>query len=218
MFFSCFDKTQSKFHDLRSVAKKYDQETFPLDILVVILEFLCYTERRYDGGNLIWQNNYVNGELHGDSIGWWNSGNMKYHHRYVYGKKNGLSRTWYPFGSLKSKYFYLDGRKHGRCQVMYDTGLFSDRKEIEREDMYVHGVRHGKCLEWQRNGNLKSERYYKNGRLHGDVKIWWNTKNRYHLQRHETYVNGMLQGKRCEWYRSGRVKSIRKYNNGIRVG
>ena len=60
-------------------------------------------------GHLYYEDNYVNGKLHGLCRTWYENGPLFYEHNYVNGIKHGLCRGWNSNGQLSYEHNYING-------------------------------------------------------------------------------------------------------------
>jgi len=117
---------------------------------------------RRDNGNLNFKMEVRNGVLHGMSIYYNDSGNVKSEERYLNGLRQGVHRIYTGYGSTEGRFvfqerLYKDDVLHGVFKVYW-----SDQQLRERTN-YSLGRRHGLHEEWDRDGNLISQKYYEYG-------------------------------------------------------
>lgn len=68
----------------------------------------------YDNGQLWYENNFKDCQLHGVQRGWHEDGRLYYETNWKHGKKYGLHRQWYENGQLKYEVNYKENKKEGR--------------------------------------------------------------------------------------------------------
>ncbi len=74
--------------------------------------------------------------------------------------------------------------------------------------------KHGRCVIYWENGNLKVERYYKNSKKHGTSKTFYSNGN---LEKQITYKNDKFDGKKIFKYENGNIKEESVYKDGSLV-
>jgi len=72
-----------------------------------------------------------------------------------------------------------------------------------------------KVREYYKNGNIRWEYDYRNGKLHGKYIRWYENGNK---QWEYDYQNGKLHGKYIRWYENGNKQWEYDYRNGKRHG
>ncbi len=101
----------------------------------------------YDSGALQFEDNFLNGKLHGTCKGYYRDGKPDYEDIFVNGSlKN--RKIYFPSGSIQSDYNYnLNGLMTGKCTSYYDSG--------SQTEQLIHIGAH-----------------YKNGKLHGPFQLY----------------------------------------------
>lgn len=101
-------------NSLRNIAISYDQDTFPLDVLVIMLEFLCdiKTQYYYNTDNVWYKKLFVNGVEHGEHSEWFENGCLRYTIRYDNGVKHGECSEFYKNGKPRYVIRYDNGVKY----------------------------------------------------------------------------------------------------------
>ena len=99
-------------------------------------------------------------------IGYYKNGQIKYKCDYVNGQMHGESLSYYKDGTIKWKYSYVNDLRHGECIEYYDDG------DIEKIINFVNGQRHGKYIEYRTNGNLWEKTDYVNDQIHGKCILY----------------------------------------------
>ena len=87
-------------------------------------------------------------------------------------------------GQLESQETYVNGKKHGEWKLWRTNG------QLESQETYVNGKEHGEWKRWYENGQPHVQSTYVNGELHGELKVWHENGQ---LWSHEMYVNGELK-------------------------
>jgi len=67
--------------------------------------------RGWYNGKLTFENNYLDGQLHGISRGWYSNGQLSYEENFYQDQPHGICRGWYPNGQLVHEYNYVHGQK-----------------------------------------------------------------------------------------------------------
>ncbi|PKN24098.1 MAG: hypothetical protein CVU65_12730 [Deltaproteobacteria bacterium HGW-Deltaproteobacteria-22] len=101
----------------------------------------------YDNGQLVSEQTYVNGRIHGPELGFHRNGARSYSIAYDDGKSTGRWAHWYPDGKLQSEHTYKDGKPHGSNVNYRPDGTKSSRID------YRDGVETGQAA-WDEQGKL----------------------------------------------------------------
>ena len=94
--------------------------------------------------------------------------------------------------------------KYSDNQIFQKIGIFNGKKE-------------GRTQVWHPNGFLKSEAFYKNGKLNGTYRTWAQDPPD-QLIGHLNYKNGKAHGLQKKWYSSGAIYKILRLNMGKEEG
>ena len=97
--------------------------------------------------------------------------------------------------------------------------LISSKKIVYKNGEYyigqwLNGLRHGKGKEYYKNGNIKYEGDFCNGKFEGNGKYIWNDGEYYVGQ----FLNNLRHGKGKEYYKDGIIKYEGDYINDKREG
>jgi hypothetical protein len=76
----------------------------------------------YDDGQLKFERNFKDGELHGKYTSWYESGQKKSEENYEDGELHGKYTSWYESGQKKSEENYEDGEASGRWFYWNENG------------------------------------------------------------------------------------------------
>jgi len=117
---------------------------------------------------------------------------------YINDKREGLSYYFYENGILKNETSYVNGKKQGLTKeynqeeliqslIYYHNGYITDREDINITD--EQGLEQGTWKYFYPDGKLKTEKNYKDGKIHGLYKEF-NTKGNLVLAM--KYENGLL--------------------------
>jgi len=75
---------------------------------------------------------YLGGQLHGKSIGWYDSGQKEYEDDWVNGQLSRLVE-WHRNGKKRLEIHYLQDQRHGKCTSWDENG------KVIGEEVYKHG-------------------------------------------------------------------------------
>ena len=100
------------------------------------------TIKQYD-----FQVDYINGEINGKIVTYWNEDIIKCELTYINGKINGKVKTYYSNGQLETEIEYINSEKNGKGKKYYSDGTI----EFEGDYLYDH--------------KIKGKKYYENGKL-----------------------------------------------------
>jgi len=121
--------------------------------------------KEYNNDILVVEENYdIDGNLHGESIKWYDDGKLKEYTVYDHFKKNGAYKKWYPNGQLHTEQYYIDNIQYQTAFEWYESG------ELYQTIDMVNGKYHGKYKQWYDNGILALEVDYINGKKNGVYK------------------------------------------------
>ncbi|MEQ8574188.1 MAG: hypothetical protein RIB63_09005, partial [Fulvivirga sp.] len=90
---------------------------------------------------------------------------------------------------------YLNGQRVGTWTEYHQTGL------VKSSASYVNGVQQGLFTEIDDRGQLQRISYYHNGQLHGS----WKEFNRARVKEERTYKNGKIEGVVKVYYDTGNI-------------
>jgi len=107
------------------------------------------------------QTPYVDGRMHGTSIGHYPDGRLAFERPYDMGQKAGIHRGWYADGTLKFEYAFEQGVFHGAGKEWFEDG------SPYRAFTYVQGKEEGVQKMWYEDGSLRANYVVKNGRRYG---------------------------------------------------
>ena len=146
---------------------------------------------------------YINGEINGKIVDYWNEDIIKYEFIYINGKINGKVKTYYSNGQPETEIEYLNGEKHGKGKEYYSNGLI----EFEGECLYGH--------------RIKGQKYYENGKFEFEGSYLFDKKYNGKLYDFEgnlvsELING--KGKIKEYSDFGQLIFEGEYLNGKKNG
>jgi len=132
---------------------------------------------RYDGST-DYEEQYVDGKLHGRRTAWDRLGNKISETTFANGAKTGPETFWYDNGQVMAVTYFVKGGRHGQFLRWCRNG----QKRYERS--YANNMMDGLQVDWYANGQKRSEgiyvddrrgdrftRWYENGRLWSDYKV-----------------------------------------------
>jgi antitoxin component YwqK of YwqJK toxin-antitoxin module len=62
-------------------------------------------------GQISYKDNYINGEYHGEQIGYHSNGKIAYKDNYINGKQHGIQVGYYSNGQISYKKNYINGKR-----------------------------------------------------------------------------------------------------------
>lgn len=113
---------------------------------------------------------------------------------------------------IKEEYYEMDGKKTGLCLAFHPNG------DIYELCDYINGERNGECLQFYINTkNLGSEVNYRNNKLHGKYKVYYNNSPLKPMLI-TNYFDGKLNGAYHQFYETGKISLILNFVDGKRNG
>jgi len=132
----------------------------------------------------------VNGEQTGKWIRYYDNGQKMEE----LDKKNGLCHgrevRWFENGLVSFECEYKNGKKDGKCTSWYDNG--NKKEEIDYKDNKIHGEYICYCM--YPRGQIFSIISYKNDKLDGESKYFWDISETFQIYYTEMYKNGKKDG------------------------
>jgi len=117
--------------------------------------------------------------------------------------------AYYPDSILHKEAYYKNGLLHGKS-----TTWFEDGTPMETDE-FAHGKRNGILCLWCDCGYKYMEISYKDDIQHGkSLRFAWNGT----VILEENFEQGVIDGKRTEYYEDGQLKADELYQNGLRTG
>lgn len=162
----------------------------------------------WSGGHEDTIQEYDKGIEHGNYIGWHLSGQKRYEASYNNGKKHGRVTEWYNNGRKKYEGDYREGLLDGIHRYWNEKG----------ELLGSNKLKNGKGLwkNWYSNREKRIEGHYLDGKKQGLWKGWHQFSRTISFE--ENYKDGVLHGKRMEWYKNGGKKRQSSYHDGRPCG
>lgn len=121
-------------------------------------------KRWYHSGNLRYDSNYRNGNLHGVQKTWGLNRNLIEIKQYHNGKIYGEHKKWYDSGQLKSLYTYQNGKKHGPYKEFFYNG------KLKTKGHYYNDELHKTNKSWHKHGGISTITNYEKGVPNGIFK------------------------------------------------
>ena len=115
--------------------------------------------RVYDEfGSILMNAFYTNGALNGDMTTYYSNGMKQCASRYKAGYRDGTLITYDTFGDISTTSMWKNGKRNGTEQVYYPKSLGGN---IYSMTEYVDGQRHGKQIQYARDGKVLTITTYK---------------------------------------------------------
>jgi len=100
-----------------------------------------------------------------------------------------------------------DGEKEGE----YKKWKSGENGQLYIQKYYKEGYLDGEFKVWYENGQLWFQKYYKEGEYHGEYKRWWSNGQ---LSCQEYYKEGKEEGEHKKWYPNGEIEGQLCYKEG----
>ncbi len=167
----------------------------------------------HPNGQLKLEEVFFSGKQQGPFKSYFESGSLQQDGRYVYGLLEGLVTTYYETGEIMRVASYQSGELHGDMKFYDRTG------RPMAQEIYQKGVRHtpegepyqGRCQIYSVDGDLWEDANFKNGRLSGVRKKYYEDG---HLEFEERYRKGKRHGEVKTYYKNGTLKGLYQYRKG----
>jgi antitoxin component YwqK of YwqJK toxin-antitoxin module len=173
----------------------------------------------YTNGYILEHGIYKNGKRHGLSITnlQFEDSLEKYHEliEYKNGKRNG-KYSFFCYDRVEQIGFYKNDKKEGVHKNYYHTHFFIDGPPVLFEETtYKNGKEDGPYYQFQRNGIIQSEGFFRNGKKIG---TWERYDHEGNLYSETTYKNGKQHGPYYEYYNNGTIQRYESYKNDKQDG
>ncbi len=132
------------------------------------------------------------GKLNGAFKSFHENNNVKRTGFFINGIENGLFKEFDENNHLTAEYSKKDGEYNGPLKTFYPNN------QLKKKGTYLKGVENGNFVEYAIDGSIQVEYSMLNGENNGLFKFYENQKLSYSL----TYVNGILNGPKTEYYYS----------------
>jgi antitoxin component YwqK of YwqJK toxin-antitoxin module len=135
---------------------------------------------------------------------------------------DGVRRDYDTIGNITDSFLFEDGivigegiidehmKRHGQWKDYYKDGL------LRAEGRYNDGKKVGKWIYYHNNGNIEQEGYYNENGDYQDIWIWYYSTGE--LLREETFINGFENGIFFEYSEEGNILVQGNYNYGLEDG
>ena len=183
-----------------------------------------------ENGNKQEEVEYKDGKAHGRLTAWHENG-KKTEGWLKDGKLHGKTTVWYQNGQKLSEGQYLNGKKHGKFTSWDKNGQGEKVTEFEFGEQVVElsklrehdGLKYapnqdrpynGRALQLHDNGQKKTERKYKDGKVLGKSTEWYRDG-----QKHSEveYKDGQRHGKWTFWHENGEKSGESVWFRGLLV-
>lgn len=108
------------------------------------------TDRLLDGTVRL-SSTVVEGQLHGESLGWYTNGVPELREDFQRGVAHGVRTTWHPNGQMRSQGQLVAGKQDGTYRQWNESGV------LIADAMFEAGQPHGLSRAWHSDGSLKAE-------------------------------------------------------------
>ena len=149
----------------------------------------------------------VNGELHGDYIGFYENEQVSYEITYENGLRQGKSITYLENGKIIGETNYIDGKKEGKSLETFtdmiqkkanyknnkidgDMFLYYPSGKLLQKRSFINGKREGELIEYYENGVIKEKAYFINDKQEKE-HLFYDEKG--NLIKTDIYKNGIKQ-------------------------
>lgn len=112
----------------------------------------------YENGKTKGTGSFVNGQLEGLRIQYFENGNKRTEKYYKKSFPHGTAKEFYESGTLKQVGDFVDNKENGIWTIYYETG------EKHVESTFVNGVQQGNYIEYSKEGKLLVKYYFVNGK------------------------------------------------------
>jgi len=157
----------------------------------------------HNNGIIKSEQNFKQGQAIGEQIFYNNKGALQYKNSFIEITENGKKTTV----------------KHGKFVSFHSTG------QVSQEGRYEYDKKTGLWREYNPNGNLYKETYYKNGKVHGTNNSYTNTgtletKSEYYeeIEIDGKKLRNVLHGVRERYKGNGKIDSREYYYYGKKTG
>ena len=161
---------------------------------------------RYDG-SVYYEENYVDGTLHGLRTEWDREGNKISETTYEKGSKTGPETFWYSNGQVMAVTPFLNGGFHGQLTRWCRNG------QKRYEWSYSNNVKDGPYLKWYANGQKHLEYVYSDDQLHGMQTQWYASGQK---EFEGVFAHGIKHGAHTGWHENGQKRFDGIYSDGRR--
>lgn len=154
---------------------------------------------------------YVNGEVSGENMHYFEDGAPYIKTSLKSGDLNGEYKVYNEYGALIQKKYFVDDQLDGEFNSYFRIG--ENFPEIKAK--YSKGKAEGKAYEYFENGDVYLEMNFKDNFKNGSEKSFYRNGNVYSQM---NYKNGDLQGKYIQYFLDGTINQEGEYLNGMFQG
>ncbi|TBW26794.1 toxin-antitoxin system YwqK family antitoxin [Gramella sp. KN1008] len=165
----------------------------------------------HTNGNIKETAMYVNGEVSGENMHYFEDGSLYIKTSLKNENLNGEYKVYNEYGALIQKKYFKDNELDGEFKSYFKIG----EKYPEIQGNYINGKADGKAYEYFENGDVYTEMNFKNDLKNGVEKSFYRNGNVY---KEMSYRNGELQGKFTEYHLNGVLSQEGYYSNGLLQG
>lgn len=156
-------------------------------------------------GKLKAKEHYVNGDLEGKQVSYFENGQLATEKYFAHDTLNGSYSEYFVVGSLRSQVNYKNGLAEGIKKEYYSGG------GVRATTTYVHSVENGPYFSYYQNGQKYDSAFYKDGKLEGNFKAYYENGV---LMREGSYVKDQAEGEWKTYYPGGQLKEKMNFSNG----
>ena len=180
-------------------------------------------ESYHPNGQVAHSGTYVNGKINGPWKSFFPSGQLWKELTYVNDQEEGLAREWDSHGVLLYEHNYKDGDYAGTQKTFTEDG------SPETEETWAGGKLNGVVHLWEdkvdsgtpnpsspkKERVLTRELWYKDGRLDGNLKVWWPNGN---MKAEMAFQEGRPNGLIRNYDENGQLLQDGEYFKGAKNG
>lgn len=163
-----------------------------------------------DGDRLHQEQNYLNGEAHGESKSFFKNGNLIYQRLFDKGKPIGTHKEYYESGAIKIVSTFTNG-KSAEIKNYYESGSISAKRTFVEDIILANSY-------YEIGGKLGSVGFNQNTNGTPQIGKWKYYHQNGKLKYKGKYVEGKRVGKWKGWHSHGKRKFKGNYKDGEKVG
>jgi len=132
---------------------------------------------------------------------WYENGQIDQETTIKDGKRDGKHTTWDENGQIQSEENYKDDTLvYSTNYYYYESGQIKNVWNSKGDIYSGNWTKDGKDTVWYENGQIQSEKHYKDDKKDGKHTTWYENGQ---IQSEENYKNDKLDGKFTFWYENG---------------
>jgi antitoxin component YwqK of YwqJK toxin-antitoxin module len=139
-----------------------------------------------------------------------------YHYigQFKHGKPYGTFTYFYKSGNVESEMTFKNDGKEAYAKLFHESS-----GRLMAQGKYLNQQKDSLWLYYDNKGQLKSQEWYKDGKLNGQRVVYYEPVNgQYRVARFEYYKDGLLNGQYKEYYPNTKLKSEGIYKDGYLDG